>query len=111
MTSHSVQFLPLTTATYFQLKGIIHYETKEVSLAITKINGVMQASLSNGSLLRTSSFPNGFFVGQSDTIQFATFFGDKNLKNVKDDTIPTNPNKTKPISNIVTINAVLKNTG
>ena len=66
ITYNSAQFLPLTNATHNQLKVIIHYQTNDISLINTKINGVMQVFLSNGSLVRTSSFPNGFIVNQSD---------------------------------------------
>jgi hypothetical protein len=104
ITSNSVQFLPLTNATYNQLKVIIHYQTNDVSLVNTKINGIMRVSLPNGSLVKTSSFPNGFVVNQSGTIQFATSFANKTIQNVKADIVLTDLNKMTPLSNIVTTN-------
>jgi hypothetical protein len=104
ITSNSVQFLPLTNATYNQLKVIIHYQTNDVSLVNTKINGIMRVSLPNGSLVKTSSFPNGFIVNQSGTIQFATSFANKTIQNVKADIVLTDLNKITPLSNIVTTN-------
>ena len=70
ITPSSAQFLPLTNATYNQLKVIVHYQTNDASLVNTKINGEMQVYLPSGSLVRTSSFLNGFIVNQSGTIQF-----------------------------------------
>ena len=107
----STLFSPLTKATYNQLKVIVNYETKDVSLINTRINGVMQVSLSNGSLVRMSSFPNGFIVNQTGTIQFATSFADKSIQNVKADIILTGLDKSTPLSNIITTNVALNNTG
>ena len=73
-------------------------------LVNTKINGIIHVSLPNGSLVKTSSFPNGFIVNQSGTIQFATSFADKTIQNVKADIVLTEPNKITPLSNIVTAN-------
>jgi hypothetical protein len=103
--------LPLTNATHNQLKVIVHYQTNEISLVNTRINGVMQVSLSNGSLVRTSSFPNGFIVGKSGAIQFATSFADKTIQNVKANIVLTDLTKTNPLSNAITINAALNNIG
>lgn len=111
ITSNSARFLPLTNATHNQLKVIVHYQTNVISLVNTKINGGMKVSLSNGSLVKISSFPNGFIVGQSGTIQFATSFADKTIQNVKASIILTDLTKTTPLSNAITINAFLKNTG
>lgn len=104
ITYNSAQFLPLTNATHNQLKVIIHYQTNDISLINTKINGVMQVFLSNGSLVRTSSFPNGFIVNQSGTIQFATSFANKSIQNVKANIVLTDLNKITPFSNMITTN-------
>jgi hypothetical protein len=109
ITSNSAQFLPLTNATHNQLKVIVHYQTNDVSLVNTKINGIMRASLPNGALVKTSSFPNGFIVNQSGTIQFATSFADKTIQNVKADIVLTDLSKMTPLSNIVTTNVSLNN--
>ena len=111
IAASSTLFSPLTKAAYNQLKVIVNYETKDVSLINTRINGVMQVSLSNGSLVRMSSFPNGFIVNQTGTIQFATSFADKSIQNVKADIILTGLDKSTPLSNIITTNVALNNTG
>jgi hypothetical protein len=111
IAASSILFSPLTKAAYNQLKVIVNYETKDVSLINTRINGVMQVSLSNGSLVKMSSFPNGFVVNQTGTIQFATSFADKSIQNVKADIILTGLDKSTPLSNIITTNVALNNTG
>jgi hypothetical protein len=111
LASSSAQFSPLTNAIYNQLKVIVNYDTQDVSLINTRINGVMQVSLLNGSLVRMSSFPNGFIVNQTGTIQFATSFADKTIQNVKADIILTGLDKSTPLSNIITTNVALNNTG
>jgi hypothetical protein len=111
IAASSILFSPLTKAAYNQLKVIVNYETKDVSLINTRINGVMQVSLSNGSLVRMSSFPNGSIVNQTGTIQFATSFADKSIQNVKADIILTDLDKSTPLSNIITTNVALNNTG
>jgi hypothetical protein len=102
--SSSAQFLPLTNATHKQLKVIVHYQTNDLSLLNTKINGIMRVSLLDGSLVKTSSFPNGFIINQSGTIQFATSFAEKTIQDVKADIVLTDLNKITPLSNIVTTN-------
>ncbi len=106
----SAQFSPLTNVTCNQLKVIVHYDTKDLSLLNTRINGLMQVTLSNGTLIRTSSFPNGSLIGQSGTIQFATSFTDNAIHNVKAVIILTALDKITPLSNIITINVTLNNT-
>lgn len=102
ITAKSAQFLPLTNFTYNQLKVIINYQVNDISLVNTKLNGVMQVYLSNGTLIKTSSFPNGFTISKSGMIQFATSFADKSLSNLKFAIVLTDFTKSKPLSNIVT---------
>ncbi len=106
---NSAQFIPVANATHDQLKVLITYQTNDASLVDTHINGIMKVYLLNGTLVRTSSFPNGFTVGKSGTIQFATSFTNKVIENVKSDIGLTNLNKTQQLSNTVTTNVTLKN--
>ena len=71
----------------------------------------MQVSLSNGDIVKTSSFPTGFIANQSGTIQFATSLADKTIQNINADIILTGLDKITPLSNIITTNAALNNTG
>jgi len=102
ITAKSAQFLPLTNFTFNQLKVIVNYQVNDISLVNTKLNGVMQIYTSNGTLIKTSSFPNGFVINKSGMVQFATAFADKSLLNLKYAIVLTDLVKSKPLSNIVT---------
>lgn len=110
ITLNSAKLAPLTNGTHIQLKAIVGYVTKDNTLVNTKIDGMMKVTLANGTLIKRSSFPNGFTVSQSGTIQFATSFIDKTIQNAKVDIVLTDITKTKPLSNIVTGNVSLDNT-
>ena len=97
ITLNSAKLAPLTNGTHIQLKAIVGYVTKDPSLVNTKINGIMKVSLTNGTLVKRSSFPNGFTVSQSGTIQFATSFVGKTIQNAKVDIVLTDLSKTKAI--------------
>ncbi|MGN6707756.1 MAG: hypothetical protein ACTHKF_00215 [Candidatus Nitrosocosmicus sp.] len=107
----SAQFMPLTNLVYNQLKVIVQYKTNDASLINTKANGLLRVSSLNGTVIKTSSFPNGFLLNQkTGSIQFATSFTDKSLQNVKADVVLTDLIKINPISNVVTTNVSLNNT-
>jgi hypothetical protein len=105
----SAQFMPLTNPIYNQLKVIVQYKTNDASLLNTKANGLRVFSL-DGTIIKTSSFPNGFLLNQTGSIQFATSFTDKSLQNVKADVVLTDLSKINPLSNLVTTNISLNNT-
>jgi hypothetical protein len=105
----SAQFMPLTNPIFNQLKVIVQYKTNDASLLNTKANGLRVFSL-NGTIIKTSSFPNGFLLNQTGSIQFATSFTDKSLQNVKADVVLTDLSKINPLSNVVTTNISLNNT-
>jgi hypothetical protein len=103
--------MPLTNLVYNQLKVIVQYKTNDASLINTKANGLLRVTSLNGTVIKTSSFPNGFLLNQeTKSIQFATSFTDKSLQNVKADVVLTDLSKINPISNVVTTNVSLNNT-
>lgn len=104
---NSVNFAPLTNSDNHQLKVLVDYQVNDASVINTPMTGVMKVYLSDGTLAKTSSIPNGFIVGQSGTIQFATSFTDKTVQNVIADIALTNPLKTDHISNTIKTNASL----
>ena len=53
-------FLPLTNTNANQLKVSIEYDVKNKGIRENIINGIIKVYFSNGSLLKQSSFPNGF---------------------------------------------------
>lgn len=105
---NSATFAPLTSnPSAHQLKVLVDYQTKDLSLIDTAINGVMEVFAPNGSQIKTSSYPNGFTITQSGIIQFATSFSDPALTSVKANVTLTDLNKTETISNTVSADAAL----
>ena len=68
--------------TFNQLKVLINYQTNDPDIVNTPMDGIMKVYQSDGSLLKTSSIPKGYVVGQSGIIQFATSFTDQTIQNV-----------------------------
>ena len=105
----SAQFYPLTNPLYNQLKITVQYNTNDFSLLNAQLNGIMKVSLLNGTIVKTSSFPNGFTLNQTGTIQFATSFTDKTIQNLKADVVLTDLSKSNILSNTVTTNVNFNN--
>ena len=107
---NSATFGPLTSnPSANQLKVLVDYQTKDLSMVDSTINGVMEVFAPNGSQIKTSSYPNGFTITDSGIIQFASSFGDPNLSGVNFNVTLTDLNKTETISNTVSANASLAN--
>jgi hypothetical protein len=109
ITPTFAQFYPLTDPTFNQLKIIVQYTTHDLSLLNARINGILQVSLLNGTIIKTSSFPNGFILNQTGTIPFATSFADKAIQNVTANVVLTDLSKTTEFSNTVTANVNFNN--
>jgi hypothetical protein len=99
---NSATFGPLTSnPSVNQVKVLVDYQAKDLSMVHSTINGVMHVFAPNGSQIKTSSYPNGFTITESGIIQFATSFSDPALTNVKVNVTLTDLNKTETISNTV----------
>ena len=76
-------FIPLTNSPGDQLKIIVDYNVVDPSIDNQSINAVMEVfSLSNQSLIKTSSFPNPILANTSGTVQLATSFPDNAVTEV-----------------------------
>jgi hypothetical protein len=104
--ANSVTFAPLTDSTTNQLKILVNYQTTDPALVNTPMAGIMKVFLSDDSLLKTSSIPKGYVVGQSGVVQFATSFADQTIKNVRAE-IYMIDTQDKVISNTISMDATL----
>ena len=68
--------------------------------------GIMKVFLSDGSLIKTSSIPKEYVVGQSGIVQFATSFNDPSIQDVRAEVYMFRAND-ETISNTLSINASL----
>ena len=80
---NSVKFSPLDNQNFNQLRVLINYHTLDPSLVNTPMAGTMKVYDTSGALIKTSSIPKGYVVGQSGEMHFATSFADKTVQNVK----------------------------
>lgn len=100
--------LPLTTGEGNRLKVVVSYNIYDPSLIGKRIKAVMGVYSSNGSLVKISSFPDGFVANNTEgTTQLATTL-DENLKNVTAIITYTDVNKTQKISQAINLNAALE---
>ena len=102
----SVEFAPLTSSENNQLKIVINYQTNDPSLVNTPMAGTMKVYDSDGNIIKTSKIGNGFVLGQSGPMQFATTLTDKTISKVKAEVYLTDTSGDK-ISNTLTTDASL----
>jgi hypothetical protein len=102
----SVEFAPLTSSENNQLKIVINYQTNDPSLVNTPMAGTMKVYDSDGNIIKTSKIGNGYVLGKSGPMQFATTFTDKTISDVKAEVYLTD-NMGNKISNTLTTDASL----
>ena len=107
LTLYSAEFMPLTTTQGNQVKVLVNYTTQEPTIVGQILNAVMKVYTVNGSLIRTSSFPNGFTANSSGTEQLATTIRDNATQNVLVVIQFTDVAKTVPLSNTLEANVNL----
>jgi len=95
--------LPLTTTEGNQVKVMINYSIGDKSVVGQRINAIMGIyDRETGSLLKLSSFPNGFIINNTEgTTQLATTLTDLNIKNISAIITLTNAEKSEKYSNDV----------
>jgi hypothetical protein len=102
--------LPLTTTEGNQVKVIINYNIEDKSVVGQRINAIMGIyDRETGSLLKLSSFPNGFIINNTEgTTQLATTLTDLDIKNISAIVTLTNEEKSEKYSNDVRADLDLK---
>ena len=105
----SVKFTSLDDSGNNQLKVDITYKTNDPKLVNTIMAGVMKVYTTDGTLLKTSSIPSGYVLGQEGPMQFATSLEDKTIQHVKAEIAMTDISKLTKISNTLAVDATLKN--
>lgn len=91
-----------------QVKVLLKYlqsNIKDITEINNKsINAIMKVYSTNGTLLKTSSFPDGFVYNSSQPVQLATNIVDNSITSINATLQITNFEKTQSLSNPVTIN-------
>jgi hypothetical protein len=103
LTLMNSSFAPLSTVHGSQVVVPVKYQIKDDSLAGEKINGIMKLYSSNGSLIHSSSFPDGFTAKKKGgTQEFKTTIRDPAIQSLTANVTFTDLKKTETISNVVT---------
>ena len=71
-----------SNSTASKLNVLVNYDVKNKTLEDETINGVMKVYASNGTLVKYSSFPNGFLANETGIVEFKTTLRDPNLTNI-----------------------------
>lgn len=82
-----------------QVKVLVNYSVSNSSLIGQKTNAVLKVYSTDGTLLKTSSFPLGFTLNSTGTRQLLTNIMNNYVLNITTLTTFTNQDKTVPLSN------------
>jgi hypothetical protein len=99
-------FLPITSNNQSnQVKVVVNYSVTDPSIVNNQnMNAIMRVYTPDGTLIRTSSFPNGFVINStSGQSQLATTLTNNTRKNVKADIILTDAEKNANFSNPLSV--------
>ena len=112
LTLDKSSYAPLTNIHGNQLSVSVRYEFDDKSLADEKINGLMKIYSSNGTLIHSTSFPDGFNAKRKGGVEeLKTTIRDPTLEHVIANITFTDLKKTETLSNTVTANLELNQTG
>jgi hypothetical protein len=100
LTLHNSSFGSLTSGDGNQVSVFAQYALNEDSIAGQTINAVMEVYAPNGSLIKTSSYPNGFVVQSSGGVEgLETTIKDPTVPSVTANVTFRNLDKTVMLSN------------
>ena len=101
ITLGNAHFAPLNGTTNYQIKLNVSYSVSDPTLIGQKLNAVMKVHSSNGTVIKTTSYPLGFTANNTGTIQLLTNIPIAVAQNITTETFLTDLNKTNILSNPV----------
>ena len=111
LTLDKSSYAPLTNIHGNQLSVSVRYEVDEKSVPDEKINGLMKIYSSNGTLIHSTSFPDGFKAKKNGGVEeLKTTIRDPTLEHVIANVTFTDLRKTETLSNTVTAKLDLNQT-
>jgi len=109
LTLGNSSFTPLSTVHGNQVLVSVKYQVNDQSFENEKINGIMKLYTSNGSLIHSSSFPDGFTAKKKGgEEEFKTTIRDPAIESLTANVTFTDLKKTKTVSNVVSAKLQLK---
>ena len=104
------QFLILPGKNIHHVKFTTTYFVSDSDTVGKQINGIMEISTDNGTLVKTTSIPNGFRTEKTGFQQFVTSLPSTSPKTITAIVLFTDLNKTSPLSNSINRDLVLNKT-
>ena len=104
------QFLILPEKSMFQVKFTATYSVLDPDMVGKQINGMMQITTTNGTIVKISSIPNGFKADKTGFQQFVTSLPATSTKSITATVLLTDLNKTSALSNSINRDLVLNKT-
>src|SRR5215204_6937638 len=112
ITLHNSSFGSLTSGGGNQISAFASYELNDDSVAGQTINAVMEVYAPNGTLIRTSSYPNGFVAQSSGGVEgLETTIRDPTLQSITANVTFRNLDKTSMLSNDLRVDLSLAEEG
>ena len=112
--SHDIS-ISLENASYVQLNNtasklnvLVNYDVENKTLQDERINGVMKVYASNGTLVKYSSFPDGFLANETGVVEFKTTLKDPNLTDIAVNVTMFDIGKKNILSNTITSESTLQ---
>ena len=102
-------YLPLGK-NVLQIKLTTTYSVTDPATVDKQISGIMKIYTANGTLIKTTSIPNGFKADKNGFQQFVTSLPNSTIQSITTVVQFTDMNKTAPLSNSITNNLVLNKT-
>jgi hypothetical protein len=93
-----------------QVKLTTTYSVSDSATIGKEISGTMKIFSSNGTLIKTTSIPNGFKVDKTGFQQFVTSLPNSTIQNITTVVLFTDLNKTAPLSNSINTDLILNKT-
>ena len=107
---NDAQFYLLPTKNIQQVKFTTTYSVSDTGTVSEHISGTMKIYAENGTLIKTTSIPNGFKADKTGFQQFVTSLPASSIKEITAVVSFTELNKTSPLSNSIDKNLVLNGT-
>jgi hypothetical protein len=105
LTLHNSSFGSLTSGGGNQVSVFANYQINDNSISGHSINAVMEIYAPNGTLIRTSSYPNGFIAQGSGGVEgLETTIRDPGIQGVLANVTFRDSNKTAILSNALRVN-------
>ena len=109
LTLENASFVPLSNVHGNQVTMSVKYQVNDESLEGEKVNGIMKLYSTNGSLIHSSSFADGFTAKKKGgTEDFKTTIRDPAIQSLTANVTFTDIKKSDAISNVVTTQLQLK---